>query len=297
MEYIIQEEKYTQGYRKFNPSNPYYKFSVVGGQRELIKLVYGKIPDGWYITFDKNGKSRYNSPSIDVCKESYEKALRWMPKEQYDQLYNFCDKMEYEWYLKKGERDYITTRYQTVEDARKGALNKSYKEYMYYKKDAERYNRPVRAPDYFYVFKGKTKFVGAVIYDPTRASDGYWYSADNMKKAIPLKKDGTLYSGNTRVPKEKKEHTATIIYIPWLKNHVNIDKKFTFTDMAELRRKISNYMSGAGSLDSADVFVDGKFIANIQFCSWDRHSWWEMGKTKQDYTPSTGKFIRKKRGD
>lgn len=295
MEYIIQERKYTTSNYEFVPSKPYYRFNVAGGQRELIKLVYGKIPDGLYVTFNKNGGSRYMSPMIEVSKKSYDKAMKWVSKEQYDQLYLYVNKDEYEDYLKTGSVKYIfSNRYNNIEETRKGALNKSYKEYMYYKKDAERYNRPVRAPAYFYVFKGKTKFVGAVIYDPTRASDGYWYSADNMKKAVPLKKDGTLYSGNASVPKEKKEHIATIIYIPWLKNHVNIDKKFTFTDMAELRRKISNYMSGAGSLDSADVFVDGKFIANIQFCSWDRHSWWEMGKTKQDYTPSTGKFIRKK---
>ena len=73
--------------RVLNKNKTYYTFDVQGGLAGIKKAAYGKVPDGSYLVFSKNGKHLY---TVNITATTYKNAQKkrpMMPKSEYDQLY------------------------------------------------------------------------------------------------------------------------------------------------------------------------------------------------------------------
>lgn len=184
----------TNGSYTLNKNRPIYTFDVTGGMTGIKKVAYGKIPDGHYKVFSKTGKDLIYTVRISaITKKNAEKKRPQMSKDQYDQLYYYIEGDVADYHVfKMGKSPLNFTsprRYDTLNEARKGALAKSYKIF--------RENKVAREYGWkqhsfaVYVYKG-TRFVGVVTYDWMKHYDGLWASAEHIKDPQPLNKDGSI---------------------------------------------------------------------------------------------------------
>lgn len=176
-----------------NRDKPLHIFDVTGGTNTIKKIAYGSIPDGYYEVFSKNGNWITAIQISAVTKRNAEKKRPQMPKAQYDQLYYYIegDVAEYHVFkMGKSPLNYTSPRrYDTLNEARKGALAKSYKIFRE-NKVAREYGWKQHSFS-VYVYKG-TKFIGVVTYDWMRHYDGLWAPAEHIKDPQPLRKDGSI---------------------------------------------------------------------------------------------------------
>ena len=162
---------------------------------DLRKKAIGKVPDGRYGMYSLTG---YPLGTVIISKKSIERAEKkrgFVPKEQYDQLYYFTQ--DFIWELMK---DYKKSsplgvirprRYDSLDDARKSAIARSYKDFKEISELGYTLNRGKSITQF--VFKGD-KYLGSVTYNVLKDKVAYafWSTADHPKDLIPLNKDGTI---------------------------------------------------------------------------------------------------------
>lgn len=176
-----------------NKGKMYYTFDVQGGLAGIKKAAYGKVPDGSYLVFSKNGKQLYTVNITATTFKNAQKKRAVMPKSEYDQLYYYMngDTADH-WVFKMKESPLRYTsprRYDTLNEVRKAALAKSR---AVYKENVTLKSYGMKGKSFaMYVFKG-TKFLGVVHYDWMGHFDGLWASAEHIKDPQPLRKDGSL---------------------------------------------------------------------------------------------------------
>ena len=168
-------------------------------KRELSLKAYGAVPDGTYKVINKDGSVKYY---LEVSKKKYERAKKarpTLPKDQYDQLYYYVgDKRGFSRIL-EGEdplRFSSPRRYDTLQEARKGALAKSKKDWAEIR-EAGRFAFQQSLTQH--VFKGR-KYLGYVEYNILKGKDngihdyfdGLWYTVEHPKDPSPILMDGSI---------------------------------------------------------------------------------------------------------
>ena len=163
---------------------------------DLRKKALGKIPDGAYSMYSPTGTLL---GSVKISQKDIQKAEAkrpFLPKDEYNDLYYVIEEDLRRRKITdpaKHPLDQILTspkRYDTLEQAIKGALNKSKKIWD----ENQWLSKPQNIS--VCVYKGR-KYLGFVTYDITRTFGGTWSPADHPKDEVPLKKDGTIDTRNT----------------------------------------------------------------------------------------------------
>ena len=177
-------------------------------KKDLRIQAYGKVPEGNYKVVNRDGSTKYY---LNVTKKGYERAKNarpFLPKDQYDQLYYYVGENRGFKRILQGEDPLLFSspkRYDTIQDARKGALAKSKKDWMMIRE------APFLSVDHSlaqHVFKGR-KYLGCVEYNILRGKDkgihdyfdGLWYPVEHPKDPSPILADGSI---GTRPMKKRK---------------------------------------------------------------------------------------------
>lgn len=170
---------------------------------DLRKKAVGKIPDGSYSMYSTTGTllGYVRISQKDIVKA--ENKRPFLPKAEYNNLYYFLNEDDRRRFVTdpmKHPLDQVPIsprRYDTLDDARKGALNRSKKLW-----DENQWNldmgfkRPILQNISVCVYKGMN-YLGFVTYDTTKKHAGTWTSADHPKDMVFLNKDGTIGTKRT----------------------------------------------------------------------------------------------------
>ena len=156
-------------------------------KEDLRKKVSEKLPPYKYFVETSTGSPLYWLDTTDKGMKRAAKKRPFIPKEQYDELYYFLEEHLFKQYL-QGKRPqdmiYGGKRYDTLQEARKGALAKSNRllESIY----------PV--PITLYIFKGG-QYLGHVETAKMMRDanfDGTWAPKEYPKDWSPILKDGSI---------------------------------------------------------------------------------------------------------
>lgn len=166
---------------------------------DLMKKLHKAYGDGIYKSYTKAGRMVHYMNINEKTMKRLETKRPYLPKDQYDQLFYYVEENGIRAMRESGRppQDFASRkRYDTLDEVRKGALNKSksiwktYLEYVSHGWDTRGINTSVS------IFKGN-KYLGFVTCNelPELPGKGTFSPASNPKDEIPINADGSVYRG------------------------------------------------------------------------------------------------------